>query len=208
MSDASLNIKKVIDSINTPPAVEYARRLYDDVLGWYQSADVKAQVLLGLDGAFLVFLATTAFQGPDDLEKVITKFSPWTWRLLALMTATLIISMGAAIYCLWSRVYFASSLDNWIKNAKSPARDQAQYPPDVMWFFQHVAALEGAKFRNTLHHIDSPFELDVMASQLEKLASNVKVKHIAVDLGFALSVLTLVLFMLAAASYVVNLPMS
>jgi hypothetical protein len=208
MSNASNDFAEVIGSRDTRAGVEYARRLYDDVLGWYHSADVKAQVLLGLDGAFLVFLATAAFQRPDDLESIITKFSPWTWRLLALMTTALIISMGAAIYCLWSRIYFASSLDNLIKNAKSPARDPAQYPADVMWFFQHLAALEWTRFSNTLRHVDSPFELDAMALQLEKLAINVKRKHIAVNLGFALSVATLLLFTLAAASYVVNLRMS
>jgi hypothetical protein len=208
MSDASIDSEEVIGSGETPPAVQYARRLYDDVLGWYHSADVKAQVLMGLDGAFVVFLATAVFQRPDDLEKVIAKFSPWTWRLLALMSATLVMSMGAACYCLWSRIYFASSVNKWIKNAKSPARGPTQYPADVMWFFQHVAALDWTKFRNTLRHIDSPFEVDAMVLQVEKLASNVKKKHIAVDLGFALSVATLLLFMLAAASYVVNLRMS
>ena len=208
MSDASINLEQVIGSPETPPSVLYAQRLYDDVLGWYHSADVKAQVLMGLNGAFLVFLATAAFQRPDDLENIIAKFSPWTWRLLALMSASLIISVGAACYCLWSRVYFASSLDNWIKNAKSPPRDPAQYPADVMWFFQHVAALEWTRFRETLRHIDSRFELDAMALQVEKLAKNVKKKHIAVDLGFALSVATLLLFTLAAASYVVNIRLS
>lgn len=199
MSDASIDSKEVTGSTDLPAAVEYARRLYDDVLGWYHSADVKAQVLLGLDGAFLVFLATAAFQKPDDLKLVIAKFSPWTWRLLAITCATLIISMGAAIYCLWSRISFASSRES------SPARDADRYAADVMWFFQHVAALEPPKFRNTLFHIKSPFELEAMASQIKELAKNVKRKHIAVDLGFASSVATLLLFMLAAASYVVNL---
>ena len=38
------------------PAIAYSRRLYDDVLGWYRSADAKAQVVIRLDGAFLAFI--------------------------------------------------------------------------------------------------------------------------------------------------------
>ena len=197
-----------IVSKHVTAAIEYARRLYDDVLGWYHSADTKAQVLLGLDGAFLAFLTAATFQTPEDLGKIIAKFSPWTWRLLVLMSATLITSMGAAVYCLWSRIYFRSSLDDWIKNAKTPARTATEYPPDVMWFFQHVAALDASKFRQTLNNVDSPFELNAMASQLEKLPSNVRKKHIAVDIGFAFSVATLVLFALAAGSYVVTVRMA
>lgn len=208
MSDVSIDSKEVAIYKDLPAAIEYARRLYDDVLGWYESADVKAQVLLGLDGAFLVFLATAAFQDPDDLTKVIAKFSPWTWRLLALMSATLIISMGAAIYCLWSRIQFWSSLADWISEAKPPARGPDKYPAGVMWFFQHVAALDSDQFRDTLRDVDKRFEMDAMASQVEKLASNVKKKHIAVDLGFVLLVAALLLFTLAAASFVVNLRMS
>jgi hypothetical protein len=206
MSDASIKSMTLNDSKDTPQGVEYARRLYADVLGWYHSADVKAQVLMGLNGAFLVFLATAVFQRPADLQEVTAKFSPWTWRLLGLMGATLIVSIGAACYCLWSRIYFAPSLEKLIAEAKAQERGQAdRYPADVMWFFQHVAALEWPRFRNTFHHLDSKFEVDAMALQVEKLAGNVRKKHIAVDLGFVLSVATLLLFTLAAASYVVNL---
>jgi hypothetical protein len=181
-------------------AVEYARRLYEDVLGWYHSADTKAQVLLGLDGAFLALLAAAAFQTSDDLGRLIARFSPWTWRLLALMSASLVISMGSAVWCLWSRIYFGSSLDDWIRSAKAPPRTPSEYPADVMWFFQHLAALDSAKFRETLANVDHRFELNAMAAQLEKLSVNVRKKHIAVDLGFASAVATLLLFALAAVS--------
>ncbi len=41
-----------------------------------------------------------------------------------------------------------------------------------------------------------------MASQIEELAKNVRKKHIAVDLGFVLAMVTLLLFASAAVSYV------
>lgn len=33
-------------------------RLFEDVRGWYDNADSKAQILLALDGAFLTFLTS------------------------------------------------------------------------------------------------------------------------------------------------------
>lgn len=183
-------------------ALEYARRLYDDVLAWYLSADTKAQVLLGLDGAFMAFLAATTFQKSDDLGKLIDSFPTLTWVLLVSMGVTLLMSMVAAVYCLWSRIHFASSLEEWITNAETPARTETEYPPEVMWFFQHLAALEPQRFRETLASVDAPFELHAMASQIEKLSGNVRKKHIAVDLGFVLAMLTLLLFAAAAVSYV------
>lgn len=54
--------------------------------------------------------------------------------------------------------------------------------------------LEHQKFRATLVRVDWPFELNAMASQIAKVAMNLRKKHLAVDLGFALSGATLRLF--------------
>ena len=48
--------------------LEYTRRVYESVLGWYKSADSKAQVILAIDGAFVAFLTGTIFVKPDDLH--------------------------------------------------------------------------------------------------------------------------------------------
>src|SRR5688572_10570160 len=76
-------------------SVEYARRLYDDVLGWYRSAESKAQIVLGIDGAFLAFLTGAIFTKPDELNAKIQAFSPWTCTLLGLMTVCLLTSVAA-----------------------------------------------------------------------------------------------------------------
>lgn len=184
-------------------AVEYARRLYDDVLGWYHSADAKAQVVLGLDGAFLAFVAAAAFQKPIDLTGLTAKFSPWTWGLLDLMAATLALSITSAIYCLWSRVYFrpAAAVDRI--RAKSDGENTTEYPPGVMWFFQFISVLDRAVFRKTLVGVNASFEIEALASQIIALADNVRKKHLAANLGFAFAVVTLFLFAAAAASYVI-----
>jgi hypothetical protein len=184
-------------------SVEYSRRLYDDVLGWYHSADAKAQVILGLDGAFLAFVAAAAFQKPIDLIGLTAKFSPWTWRSLDLMAATLALSITSAIYCLWSRVYFRPSVVVDRIRAKSEGENSTEYPPGVMWFFQFISVLDPPVFRKTLVGVNASFEIEVLASQIIALADNVRKKHLAANLGFAFAVVTLFLFAAAAVSYVI-----
>jgi hypothetical protein len=189
-----------------PPvaALEYARRLYDDVLGWYHSADTKAQVLLGLDGAFLAFLAAAAFQEPDAVRALLQAIPAWTWGLLGAMSVTLMMSMAAAIYCLWSRIRFAAPPEARTGQGGVASVGHDAYPPEAMWFFQHLAALESGRFRRTMDEVDGRFELHAMASQIEKLSCNVRRKHVAVDVGFALALATLLLFAMAAVTYVLR----
>jgi hypothetical protein len=183
------------------PAVEYSRRLYDDVLGWYRSADAKAQVVMGLDGAFLAFIAAGAFRKPEELASLFATFQPLTWRLLGLMALTLVMSMASAIYCLWSRVYLRPSRLVESISAESGSGTVTTYPPAVMWFFQLVALHEPAMFRQTLLGVDAGFEIEALSSQINTLSKNVRRKHIAVNVGFALGIVTLLLFAGAAASY-------
>ena len=187
-----------------PEAVEYSRRLYDDVLAWYQNADTKAQVVLGLDGAFLAFIAAAAFQKPEDLGALVATFSPWTWGWLALMVFTLFVSMTSAVYCLWSRIYVPSSIMSRVRlEENQPGR--TTYAPAVMWFFQYIDALDPKVFRTTLAGVTRPFEVDAMASQITALSHNVRTKHVAVNVGFACAVATLLLCAAAAASHVMSI---
>jgi hypothetical protein len=184
------------------PSVEYSRRLYDDVLGWYHNADAKAHVLLGLDGAFVTFVAATAFRKPEELSSLLPKFTPWTWGFLGLMTASLVASIASAIYCLWSRVYLRPSSFVHSTLAKAHAVTLDTYPPGTMWFFQFISGLNSAKFQRTLFRIDSRFEIEALASQISILSNNVRKKHIGANVGFVLAIATLLLFGAAAASYV------
>jgi hypothetical protein len=207
MSDADPSPDRYGSAAGSAPpdaALEYARRLYDDVLGWYHSADTKAQVLLGLDGAFLAFLAAASFQEPDAARALLRAIPAWTWGLLAVMSVTLLMSMAAAIYCLWSRIRFTAPPEARAGHGGAAPGRRDAYPPGSMWFFQHVAALESGRFRRTLDEVDGRFELLAMASQIEILSRNVRRKHVAVDVGFALALATLLLFAMAAVTYVLR----
>ncbi|HEX4959971.1 MAG TPA: hypothetical protein VF173_03965 [Thermoanaerobaculia bacterium] len=181
-------------------SAEYARRLYDDVLGWYHSADTKAQVVLGIDGAFVAFLASGIFAKPEDLRKIIALFSPWTWLLLCTMVVGLLASILAAIYCLWSRIYSREDLREILQQKKKAGAGRAT--PQVMWFFQLIAALEMETFRSALSHVSEEFELESMAWEIHVLSGNVRKKHRAANLGFLFAAVTLSLFLFAGISYV------
>jgi hypothetical protein len=182
-------------------SVEYARRLYTDVLGWYHSAETKAQVVIGIDGAFVAFLTSGIFQKPEDLKRIVAAFSSTTWILFGLMSACLIVSLAAGIFCLWSRIYSQSRLQRVITQALEPGVGGDRYAANVMWFFQFVAAIKDDCFRRTLEAADEDFELKAMQAQIPILSRHVRLKHQAANIGFLFSSLTLVLFLLAGLSY-------
>lgn len=183
------------------PSIEYARRLYDDVRRWYDSADTKAQVILALDGAFLTFL-TSAIFGATELTG---SFATLTWLLLAAMTVCLVVSMASAIYCLWPRIYSNAGLGEFVETAEREKGRSGLAAPETMWFFQMIAGLEKKPFRTTLESVDESFEMKAMASQIWILSGHVHKKHLAVNVGFVLAATTLILFLLAGLSHLCRL---
>jgi hypothetical protein len=181
--------------------IDYSRRLYDEVRNWYQSADSKAQVALGIDGAFLAFLSSSMFVKPTDLKLVVTGFSSWTWALLMLLILTLIGSIVAAMQCIRSRIDSQARLRKVINSDQALNREEERYSPQVMWFFQMVGALEPEYFRKTLAKVDSDFELEALAGEIQILSRNVTEKHRAANLALLLAIVTLLIFLAAGISY-------
>lgn len=185
-------------------SIVYVRRLYDDVVGWYRSADTKAQVVLAIDGAFVAFLTSGIFRKPEDLKAMVVDFSLPTRILLLLMMLSLLLSIAAAIHCLWSRIYSMADLQEIIDGTARDGAAAKLYEPKIMWFFQMVAALDKSTFRRTLEEMDGRRELEAMASQIHILSGNVQRKHRAANFGFLFAAATLVLFLAAGVSYVVK----
>ncbi|QKQ77336.1 hypothetical protein [Nostoc sp. TCL240-02] len=182
--------------------LEYARRLYDSVLDWYKSADSKAQVVLAIDTGFLAFLTSTIFSEPDKLRAILAAFSWVTWLNLILMLLSLIVSIGSTVFCVWSRIYSLKEVKQIIKKAESKYQDTDKYPPEmIMWFFQFIEALDFHKFQATIKSIEEEFELKVLAEEIYILSRNVRNKHLAVNIGFGFAALSLIFFVMAAASY-------
>jgi len=178
---------------STPAQRDHAQALYDRVLGWYESAERKAPLILTLDGVFLSFLATVAFQDPPQLRAVTDEFGPETWAAIALMALALAISIISSVDALRSRR----------ADGKAPAADSAQaYEPANTWFFEHIAKLDPGRLGDTLARADSVVAVRALAAQAVELAQNVTCKHRLVNRGFLFAGAVLVFFLLAAGSYV------
>jgi Family of unknown function (DUF5706) len=171
---------------------EYASKLYADVLGWYHSADSKAQAILGFDGALLAFLAATAFGAPDDIRELINA-SQLVHVLLWAMAASLLLSMVFAFICVWSRGHQASPTAATLAPARLPAEE--------MWFFQFIARHPRDRFLETLQAVDEAFEMQAVGHQVRTLAVNVRKKHFAVDVALAAAMCALLLLGIAAVAH-------
>ena len=68
--------------------------------------------------------------------------------------------------------------------------------------FQFIAVLDAPMFRRTLIGVNAAFEIEALASQIVIFSNNVRRKHLAVNMGSVLAIVTLLLFAGSAASYV------
>jgi hypothetical protein len=178
--------------------VEYVRRLYADVLEWYKNADSKAQVVLTLDGLFLAFIAATLFEHAD----VVNGLRWHTALFLSLMVVSLATSVGYAVACIWSRIYSHKELEEFLCKEKVDISNHQTYTPAVSWFFQIIGALDEGEFKKRMGAVNPVFEVESLSSQIIKLSRNVRTKHRYVNYGFIFAGITLTLFAMSAASFV------
>ena len=185
-------------------ALEYSRRIYDGVLGWYKNADSKAQIILTIDGAFIAFLTISIFSEQRLLSDMLSRFGPETWTLLALMCATLAGSVLSSVRCLWSRIYSKDELDEKLtKGGVDPKRSKT-YKPEFMLFFQFISKLDAEQMTEKLLKASEEDEIESLAYDAQALSENVLKKHKWVNLGFALAGSSLLLFLGAGISYVIR----
>jgi hypothetical protein len=169
------------------PALEYTRRLYANVLQWYDSAERKAQIVLTVDGVFLGLLAASFTSSVGDLRGVVDAFGVLTWIALSIALAMLLGSLLSAVWCLRSR------------QVHGPATES---PAETMWFFRMIAAKQQVEFMTQARAVDEAMETDALSSQIWRLSTIVAEKHKWANVAFASTALALFAFALAAASYV------
>ncbi len=168
-------------------------------MGWYNSAESKAQILLAIDGTFLAFLTGSIFTEPDTIKSTVASFGWETWFLLGLMSLFLVCSIISALLCLWSRIDLKLPTNKKVDTSKMPS-----YESDAMWFFQKIACLSEDSFLSGILKLDKNVMIQVLAKESLELSENVSKKHFWVDLGFIFIVLTLILFLSAGISYLIR----
>lgn len=183
-------------------AVDYARRLFELVINWYNNADSKAQIILTLDGAFLTFLTSSILGSPDDIRKISERFGPDTWLFLILMCLCLVGSIVSALLCLLSRIFLLPKRDSILKAEREKVKTAKTYSPNVMLFFHTISWLDHDKFQKQLGAVDHEFEIKALASQIYHLSKRVDTKHKAVNYGFVFAGASLVFFLAVGVSYV------
>jgi len=149
-------------------AVNYPNLLFANVVDWYKSADLKAQVILTLDGALVAFLTTSIFKGPSEVSLLIQRFTTRTWLLLLAMCLCLVGSIISALMCLWSRIFLGVKRDSVLgREKKRITAGVKRYPPSVALFFKTISWLDHDKFQEQLLTTDAHRYIR-MLSQPEK----------------------------------------
>lgn len=194
-----------IKSTTTPTeALEYSRRLFENVLHWYQNADNKAQIILGLAGAFVTFLTGSIFVKHDDLAKIVRGFTPITWPCLGLMSLCVVGSIISALASLWSRIYKPAEVERLLRDMMPRQEDGESGSAEAMWFFQLIAGLDREMFRDQLAKMDKWYEVKILGSEIHTLSQNVTRKHKWVNRGFVLAGMAFIFFLIAGISYLIN----
>lgn len=188
------------------PSPEYAHRLFGQIVDWYKTADLKAQIILGANGTFLTVLAGLALTKGTELRQIVEIFGVETWTFLSIMVVSLLGSFVAAIVSLHSRTMSHATAMSIFRDHQVDVSKGETYDPAVMWFFQLVARLNEEQFEKALKTIGANRELEIeaLADQCILLAKNVVRKHRWINAGFALTAVTLSSLLMVTASYVVR----
>jgi hypothetical protein len=181
---------------------DYARQLYGDVLGWYRSAENKAQIVLTLDGLIVSFLTSSLITNVGDVRAATQEFGLETWALLAVMSTLFLLSVMSAVQCLRSRTYSEEELSKLFAREGVDPQTRETYRPEVMWFFQMLGQLNRDLLEARLLEIETDFEVRARVSQIYYLSRNVTEKHRWVNRAFVFTGSSLSALLLAAVSYV------
>jgi Family of unknown function (DUF5706) len=182
-----------------PSGLEYTRRLYANVLDWYNSAERKAQVVLGFNGVFISLLGGSVFVKGADLHAITTDFGVETWVFLSLMTLCLLLATLATGLVLVPRMSRRRILAALREHGNG-----GTYQPEVIWFFRMIGYLDEGPFKDRLRDVSPDDEVRALGSQIHRLSVNVTRKHLWVNVAFAMTASVFVFFLAAAISYLLN----
>jgi len=194
------------EATSADPALAYARLLWANILDWYKNADLKAQVLLTFDGAFLSFLAGSVFVKAENLENILVGFGLETWGFALAMVLALLGSIISALACLRSRLEDPREIERHLREIVQDSDRALEQNPETMYFFGHIAQLaDRNSFQQRMERFGPIDEVRALSGQIFLVSKNVLRKHQSVNHGFMLAGATLIFFLGAAISYVARI---
>jgi hypothetical protein len=155
---------------------------------------------LTFDGIFVTIGSGIVLGQPRETAERIAQFAPITWVFLSSTALSVLLSIGCATLCLWSRLGDAEVLRLIRKFGVDPGRKET-YTPDVAWWFGMIAALEPRHIAELIRSADEQFERDALTSEIVLLSGNVLKKHRWVNRGWVFSAASLMSLVLAIATY-------
>jgi hypothetical protein len=186
------------------PGLDYTRRLYANVLGWYESADRKAQLILTADGGFVTVLTALTLAKPAEVEHTLRAFGPETWLFFGVAAAAVVVAFASAALALWSRLLKQSEAESIFRRHGVRRGDATTYDPSVLWFFQLVQHLDEDALERRLHTLTPQEEIDALVDQIVALSRNVANKHRWVNVGFTATATALACLLVTSVSYAIR----
>jgi Pycsar effector protein len=178
--------------------VEYLRHMYAMTRSWYTAAETKAQLLLAVNGLFVTVLFGILFGNSGDHHLGAAKIRHWTWALISFSVAALVIAIICAALCLWSLHGRAKAeFDGFEVDPEDPD----SFPPEVLWYFGHVAHLERDAAKERLRSVGRRFEIETLSYHVVDLAHKVLRKHRYVNAGWAFTALALIALVGSGVSF-------
>jgi hypothetical protein len=190
-------------------SLDYAQRLYADIVDWYKVAETKAQIVLTLDGLFTSVITGLLFVNPNDAQDTFRHFGFETWTLLALMALTLSLSIVSALLCLTMRIMSLRELEARYGSMRSTANAGTADPSaraDLLWFLRAVQALPEETYVQMPAGISAGDLTKGLLRQNKVLVDRVLfAKQMWVNWAFRFAATTLLLLLGAGISYVIRI---
>jgi hypothetical protein len=167
--------------------LEFARTLYERITNWYKNAEFKAQVILGLTGTLIAFIATAVFTRPGDISAIVATFDKRTWFCLTISALGLILGLTAAIISFW-----AGGLEKHVPK---------EYKLTDMFFFGHIRKLKRDDYIKSFRSIDERKELEIYTHHIHVLSDYVFKKQRMTNYGFTAIAISIIFLLLASVFY-------
>jgi hypothetical protein len=186
-------------------SLEYARKLYANILDWYKDAHGRAQLILTVDGAFVTLLAGAVVGSRSDLHATVNAFGLETWIALTLMAVAFALSGGSALWALMPlRLRTKAVIQDFEKYEAEDKAKGLDPAPSVMWYSQFIVLQKREDFISNVARMGKAQEQVALASQIHVLSRGLRRKYRGVFLGYVSTGFALLMLLFAAADYAIR----